>query len=321
MVLNFLLAWGFGWGVIALLWWLSMPARWFLMTAVSGVALLSCLSIGGASYGMCCNRMRTAGSRAKLGIWYGVRALSAFLLLAFGIIFYSYQKTEGSIQHIAKLSLIGEEIVERPEGWLPHDIARKDFRAEWCARESPTDCSNLGDREGDFQSEWQTRRDIALSDMRRPDWHKPRRPKPDFRNASLFRTFLSGADLSDALLTAQPTDITLLEDTNLRAAANDGGARRFVDLTDIEFNAQTDFRNAFLDGSVAYADAFARQMGASQARPCQWWPTPITEDAEFFGRWRGWLEHPSNPNEFLFWSFPAPDPRQDVTPIPPARGL
>jgi len=155
-------------------------------------------------------------------------------------------------------------------------------------------------------------------------WLRPGEPPcttpRTLEGADLSGAQMEGANLRFALLTGLPTEISLLDRTDLRAAINHGGALRFVDLTSVLFDPHTDFRNAFLDGSVVTTDAFARQMGGDLNRPCQWWPEPIKDDAEFFGRWRGWIA--ANPDQTILtsWGFIAPAPWRDVTPIPPPEG-
>ncbi|WP_240722252.1 hypothetical protein [Poseidonocella sp. HB161398] len=85
----------------------------------------------------------------------------------------------------------------------------------------------------------------------------------------------------------------------------------------MEFNAATDWRNAFLDGSVALPDGFP----APVVHACGWITAPIAEDAEFFGKWRGWLEAapelalglPTPPWMDLF----GPETLRDMAAIPP----
>jgi hypothetical protein len=95
------------------------------------------------------------------------------------------------------------------------------------------------------------------------------------------------------------------------------GALRDVDLRPAEFDDQTDWRNAFFDGSVLVPEDRRDQIG----QPCLWtWiaenPEPLS-DKEFFGRWRGWLT--LNPDwADRRWSDGfAPEEWRDVAPIPP----
>ncbi|MDJ0638024.1 MAG: pentapeptide repeat-containing protein [Paracoccaceae bacterium] len=105
----------------------------------------------------------------------------------------------------------------------------------------------------------------------------------DFFGARLTSTDLTGAQMQRASLEATLFLDTALTDTNLSAATNFGGALRLTDLTNVVWNGQTDFRNAFLDGSVSMTDAFRRRMGA----PCQWLQTTL-EESEFFSVWAWW---------------------------------
>ena len=101
----------------------------------------------------------------------------------------------------------------------------------------------------------------------------------------------------------------VLQDTNLSAATNEGGALRFTSFETVIFDAQTNFRNAFLDGSVKMTPGFAAQMN----NPCQWIPEPL-DDAEFYAYWRWWIEkRPVRSNTPpVNWSLVAPDEWKDV---------
>jgi hypothetical protein len=89
-----------------------------------------------------------------------------------------------------------------------------------------------------------------------------------------------------------------------------------VDLTCAQFDAQTDFRNAFLDGSVSITPAFRAQMGD----PCQWVETVIDDDAEFYGRWRGWVEAKPDAGFLESWRSVGPGAWRGVEAIPPPPG-
>ncbi|MCP3972215.1 MAG: hypothetical protein GY717_18210 [Rhodobacteraceae bacterium] len=139
----------------------------------------------------------------------------------------------------------------------------------------------------------------------------------NFWEAQMQEARMMGADLSRSTLTGMPDSPNPLTRTNLTAATNHGGALRFVDLTMIEFDAATDFRNAFLDASVALPDGFRDQMsGGKSGEPCQWHPEELSDD-EFHARWRGWLEvRPF----WDSWVLYAPEAYRNIKPIPPDPG-
>ncbi|WP_198389276.1 pentapeptide repeat-containing protein [Roseovarius faecimaris] len=199
MALNFLLAWGFGPLVLGLLWWQSMPAREFLwITLVATLALIVVLITGTASLAMLILRMRPSNSGQQINLWSTVPAMSAFLIIAPALLIFAFQRTEGPTEYLADLVLIGEDIVERPEGWLPYAIARDEFRDNWCRRKGikAADCLDLGDREQSFKDEWRSRRSSSFADFQRPSWDGPFQKKPDLRNAVLISAYLVGANLS-----------------------------------------------------------------------------------------------------------------------------
>ncbi len=120
---------------------------------------------------------------------------------------------------------------------------------------------------------------------------------------------MEGAVLSFSHLTGTPDQPTVLESTNLSAGTNNGGALRFVDLTQIKFNAETDFRNAVMDGSVQMTDAFKAQLGDA----CQMRLDEVLSDEDFHGLWRAWLEHPTNPQP-VKWPLVASEGFENVPP-------
>lgn len=348
MLLNFLLAWGFGLIILYFTWQLSMPARTFWMTAIAAICFAVSNITGASSIAMMARRMRRPAGSAPPALWATGGQVLGLLIGGVALLWTSHQQTEGPIARLAHLDLSGENIVERPAGWLSHGDARAEFRANWCKREAVEDCSDLGVREAAFTAEFNRRRQAAISDMRHPDWHAPsgRPTNMDFRKAILAKSSLTGANLSGAQmegaflwgaqmegadlwaaqmegaifdyakLTGVKAAYILLQETNLSMSANNGGMLRFVDLTGAEFDGSTDFRNAFLDGSVRMTDAFRQQMG----KPCQWHNDVIEDDATFYGRWRGWIEAAPSNVDPPHWEWIAPEGFEGVEAIKPDQG-
>lgn len=127
----------------------------------------------------------------------------------------------------------------------------------------------------------------------------------------LFGAQMQGADLSYSNLTGTSEKPILLTSTNLSAVINNGGALRFVDLSTATFSTETNFRNAFIDGTSIVPAEFARANG----NPCQWVLDRALSEEEFLGRWLGWID--LNERSLLPWFFLAPEGFEDVTPIPP----
>lgn len=106
---------------------------------------------------------------------------------------------------------------------------------------------------------------------------------------------MEGADLSDAQMERADLGLSrifgltdrrsVMTDTNLNASTNNGGALRFVDMTDALWDDKTDFRNAFLDASVIRPKPFEARMGT----PCQW-VTEDLKDQDFLSVWRWWRQ-------------------------------
>lgn len=347
-LLNLLLAWGFGLIVLAFLWSQSLPARAFWMSAIAGTAFFVALFTGIGSLNAMRDRLSRVDQHRQTSRQKGIVDIAILILAGCAGVLFSYPLTNGPAETLASLDLSGEAIVERPSGWLPYDLAREDVLAHWCKRVgAPCRLSELDpDQRSSFDAEWQARRAIALADMRKPDWsllsNDP--TNMDFRAADLSNSFLvdatlrgarmvganlseaqmeganlsgaqiEGADLNFSILTGRKDRPSFLSNTNLGRSINQGGMLRFVDLTGAEFDSDTDFRNAFLDGSVVMTNDFRDQMG----RPCQWADQRL-DDAAFFGRWRGWIEARGT-HKLDSWSMNAPEGFEDVTPILPPEG-
>ncbi|MBS8227456.1 pentapeptide repeat-containing protein [Vannielia litorea] len=247
MSLNIALGWLLGPVVLALVWWMSMPARLFWMTGIAGLALILALFTGVTSFALLLRRMRSPELMPnRLRHAVQVHGIGLLLVLP-AVLVPSFLRTNGSAAFLAPISLGLEEVVERPDTWLPFDIARTEFRATWCRREGVEDCANLGPREADFREEWLTRRFTALAELPKPDWSKVQRAKPDFREAALAGAFLSGADLQQVRL----------QGAFLPAAQLEGAFLNGADLTDAHMSgAALDI--AFLDGATLTRTMLAR---------------------------------------------------------------
>lgn len=137
------------------------------------------------------------------------------------------------------------------------------------------------------------------------------------QKANLVWAEMQGSQFDYNLLTGQADDQIFLDDTNLTASINNGGAVRFVNMRGATFDRKTDFRNAFLDGSVTLPDGFAEQMACARSaadcaekRPCHW-PSETLSDEQFYGTWRTWVERRAN-----IWPIVAPAEWRDVKPQP-----
>ena len=88
-------------------------------------------------------------------------------------------------------------------------------------------------------------------------------------------------------------------------------------MTEIVFDARTDFQNAFLDGSVTMKDAVRSQLGDQ----CQSRLKTVLSDEEFYGRWLGWLEaDPSLEVAFFSGRDVLPEKWRTIDPIAPDQG-
>ncbi|MEP6017044.1 MAG: pentapeptide repeat-containing protein [Paracoccaceae bacterium] len=121
-----------------------------------------------------------------------------------------------------------------------------------------------------------------------------------FDATALHFSFLDGVSADERggpLFATSKNDASALRNTDLSHAT----VFRYADITKIPqqtyaelqnnlspSEVSNDWSNAFLDGSVKSSEKLWRAMGLNQA-PCQW-TEKILSDAEFFSRWRGWIE-------------------------------
>ncbi|GAB5448424.1 MAG: hypothetical protein Gyms2KO_32970 [Gymnodinialimonas sp.] len=90
-------------------------------------------------------------------------------------------------------------------------------------------------------------------------------------------------------------------------------AIRNYDLSEATFDEDTNLRDAFLDGSVRLPDGLL-----IPPLPCHWLQAPANDDAEFFGRWRGFIESRSRGAFAPSWDSIAPEEWWQVPAIRPS---
>ncbi|MBO9408589.1 pentapeptide repeat-containing protein [Shimia sp. R9_1] len=219
-LLNIILAWGGGWLILGFVWLQSLPAREFWMTAVAAASFLAVLWAGLASLIMAWLRLGPPKEVYRVRRWTIPGGLLSIFIFVPGVFAFSYLKTEAPDEWpakwveawpqlpeyigeqptiwLAELDLTGEDIVERPANWLPYEIARKDFLAVWCKRET-TACETELEPQA-FVEEWHQRLSAQVSGLRKPHWHTEEGSQLDLRDARAAKAYLPGVDLSKALL-------------------------------------------------------------------------------------------------------------------------
>lgn len=170
MIFNIALAWVAGLVILGWLLWASAPARTFSLSIWPALSLGLGLFVGFASLAQFVLRMRSPEAGRTTRLWtLPVRATLSLLVLA--LIWGTWERTEGD-RWLVDLVLTGEQIVERPEGWQPREIARKEALAKWCKREPNVDCKALTPEEEQvFEKEWAVLRDTAIGDLKKPGWN------------------------------------------------------------------------------------------------------------------------------------------------------
>lgn len=225
MALNFLIAWAFGLVVLFFLWWLSMPARTFWMTAIAGLSLLAASFVGAASLALMISRMRRKHTGPQRNVFRTLPAMWLLVLVLPLVIGISYLRTTGDAPHLAVISMVDEAIVERPAGWLPYGVAKAEYKDAWCRRKS-ADCAMLSEASlAEFETDWTARRDATRADMRRPYWSDRSNEKPmNWQGANLNSAYLVGAYLQGALLEGADLNSAQLEGADLTNAQLQGAS-------------------------------------------------------------------------------------------------
>lgn len=295
-LLNFLLAWVFGLGILFWTWLKSLPARDFGMTLLAGLCLLACAFVAYVSFRAMWLRMQSYDTRTALGVKKEGLLIAALIYAIPTCIAVSLARTSGTVQTLARLDLTGAELVAKPVGWLPYDVARKDFLAEWCRREQPA-CAPPDPPEpgliarlsgtrtqstppprtsppAAFEAEWGIRRTAVLSTLVKPRWSATGQDPPDFRDARLNESFLSGADLAWAQMQRANLFGAQIEGANLYGAQMQGAELSQALLIEADlsraqmqraFLNQTQMQGANLTGAeLAQASLIgARMQGAN----------------------------------------------------------
>lgn len=278
MALNFLIAWAFGLVVLFFLWWLSMPARTFWMTAIAGLSLLAASFVGAASLALMISRMRRKHTGPQRNVFRTLPAMWLLVLALPALIGVSYLRTTGDVPYLATISMVDEAVVERPAGWLPYGVAKAEYKDAWCRRKS-ADCAMLSEASlAEFETDWTARRDATRADMRRPYWSD--RSNENLMNwqganlnsaylvgAYLYRANLEGADLNSAQLEGANLTNARLQGASLVSARLEHAKLQRADIQGVNFSGAA-LNEALLGGAeLMKADFFtARMNGASLNR-------------------------------------------------------
>jgi len=137
--------------------------------------------------------------------------------------------------------------------------------------------------------------DLSFAQLERANFSFAQMQGADLTGAQLEGAILDGVRMKGAVLNGSHLvgfvdRLTLLQFSNLNAAVNEAGALRYFVLSNASWDSKTDFRSAFLDGSVVVASDFRARMGD----PCQWVDRQVETDAEFYSLWRWWLKQTKN---------------------------
>ncbi|WP_299962158.1 pentapeptide repeat-containing protein [uncultured Roseobacter sp.] len=257
---NIVFAWLAGPVVLLYVWFQSLPARDLALTGVAAAMFVFSLIFGLGSAMMIFYRMRGgAGDPAHQVKKAGFLSALIGTLAALPIGALSWLVTERPGHYLARLDLTAENIVERPAGWLPYEIARNEFLVVWCKREEETPCTLIGLDEPQrkaFNNEWWARHRTLLADMNRPLWEREGADRPNFNNAILRLVFLAGANMrgEDYLLRGTILTRAQLEGANLRKVTMKDVVLRGVRMARANMTRSTledvDLQGALLDDAI-----------------------------------------------------------------------
>lgn len=109
----------------------------------------------------------------------------------------------------------------------------------------------------------------------------------NFSGATLLFSLIDGREFTQVWMSQRLNKLISLskEAPNFSGSTNVGGALRNLDLSDAVFSDSSNWETVFLDGSVTLPHSLETQ----RQNRCQW-HAEVLPDAEFYGRWRGWIE-------------------------------
>ncbi len=153
------------------------------------------------------------------------------------------------------------------------------------------------------------RADLSWAIFRRAQLPRADLGRSNLSGANFRWSNFKAADFSLSLIDGEKTmSMDDFRGANFSHSVNAGGAIRKANLKSVRLGMQSDWRNAFFDGSVSISPPFRRRMGM----PCQWIVETLDEKA-FFAHWRGWLKQNNEISDFV-WQQLVPAKHHDVVP-------
>jgi hypothetical protein len=167
-LLNLLLASGFGLVVRAFLYWLSLPARSFVMSGIALASLAVSLFAGFGSFKTMRKRLRVSGGGEKIRVFKRRIHYPVFAIGLGATVFGTYLLTEGPTQYLAPLDLSERQITLIPWNWFDCETARKDALELFAEREG-LNASKFGiwsdGKRFEFNAEWLRRHDAQTKSI------------------------------------------------------------------------------------------------------------------------------------------------------------
>ncbi|PSL20463.1 hypothetical protein [Shimia abyssi] len=169
MLLNILLAWGFGLFILTWLWIESMTARNLVMTLIAAISLLAAALSAYASLRVMWYRMNGDMSDSPARLFRSPHMIAAIAIAVPSALTVTYARTTEPIFGIflAPIDLTGQDIVDPPTNWRPYDIARAEYLDTWCKRAMNT-CVASEAPPVTFEAEWKTRRSTEIALLKKP---------------------------------------------------------------------------------------------------------------------------------------------------------
>ncbi|MEM7238897.1 MAG: pentapeptide repeat-containing protein, partial [Pseudomonadota bacterium] len=226
LVITFLLVWGFGWIVLALLWVRSLPLHHEWMSLLIGLCLYLSLEFGRINLTVA-RRLLTDPATRIVTRFVPMRTGASLGLLII-ISTASWATTEGDPfgeSWLYPADLEEAELTVRPADWKDRETWMEDYEIVWSKNTRiPFDFETKVTDTKQFKDNAFPRRKAAVDALKNKSFRGA-----DLRNARMTLTFLSGADLRGARLEGANLFRARLEGADLRWArlegADLGGAR------------------------------------------------------------------------------------------------
>ena len=254
ILVVFLLVWLFAPAILYFFWWKSIPTGLSLSLYLGFIVFLA-VYVGMTSL-QCLFRISFRPLLKKfnkyvLGIFL-ILQLFAVVSFSLSVRFESLRETLGIGRLIGKLDLAGVELIPKPDSWMSYDVAKENFKIDWCQERDLSNCSNFEIyKRFEFVEDWWRDRGLHVEQLQSINLQGS-----ILGGGNLREIFAPGADFSFARLEGADLRDAQLERANFRGARLEGA---FLFETRLQ---GADLVEARLDG----ADLFGARLEGADLR-------------------------------------------------------